>query len=294
MKTAKLSAEIKKSENIQTAFFWGLWFINAFATAVFGAEYLPSLFSQLVGWLPAGDWISAILAVVASLVVFDVAFKCWDEVGKTAETSTQHNAAAVGEWSSFAGSLVYTAITFATYVFPDIITTSTASFLSGAGGLIFITQVVVHLVLMKIWVANGVEAREHKMRTKATAATQSEKLAFQDNVLTKALLIAKGKTDDQAESLAETLGHLWASSMVADAQNYQPDKRKDAPQVLIEANAPLDPPEAPPSAQPQAAQPVPQWEEIPVTQAVERVRPEPSLNGHGHPRPNSHPSPFGD
>lgn len=314
MKPVKLSADIKKSENIQKAFFWGLWFINAFATAVFGAEYLPSLFSPLVSWLPGGDAISSILAVIASLVVFDVAYQCWASVGEGAETSSQRNAAVAGEWTSFLGSLAYTAITFATYVFPNIITSSTAAFLSGLGGFVFIAQVVTHLVLAKTYLANSIDARKRKTQTKTNAAIQSEQLAYHEEVIKQALLVTKGTIDAQVKGLSEILGADWAEDAVNAVLQFRPEKPKEitataAPTVIEgEKEAPAaQPAQASPNLAENAArvaQPPTQTEPPPATEEEEEGMPVSQfvgivgqyLNGHGHgpSRPNSTPSPFGD
>jgi hypothetical protein len=306
----KLASVIQKETAVKTAFFWGLWAINAFATAVFGAQYLPSLFSELTSWLPAGDALAMGLAILSSLVVFDVAFKCWQYVGTTAETSTQRMAAVVGEWTSFIGSLAYTVITLSTVVFPVMATAETTAFMTTLGGVIFIFEVALHLVLMKVWAANSIEARELDMETEEAAAVQTERLAYRRKVVGMALLLAKGGAEAEAERLASMMGNGWAVQMTDIAT---PDQ-KQLPPNTIEGEKPqpaaqpaqtrpnlpenearvAQPPievEAPPVAR--REEPQEEWEEIPVYQVVERVRPEPYLNGHGssHPKPAS---PFGD
>jgi hypothetical protein len=295
----QLASESKRKESIKTTFFWVMWGLNAVATATFGATYLPALFRPLAAFMPGTEVLASLLAVIASLAVFDAAYKAWQVIGRTAETSPQRMAANLGEWSAFVGSLAYTVIVMSTFVFPNMLTRETTAFLQAAGGIIFIGQVALHLILMKVWMANGVQERRLDLTTEMTTQLESEKLAYQKDVMTKALLKAKGGADKEAEDMAHILGQQWSVVMVSgvkaeqkalppitEGEAQEPPARHqpaETSRVLPESDrGAVDTPNAP---EPPQSDPWEEWEEIPVTQEVQRIRPTvpvPSQNGY-HP-----------
>ena len=240
MNENQLVTESTANKSYSKITFMAFWIISASTTYLFGATYLATMWSGIVGIIPldAGiiQVVSSLLGGFSALLLLDIAYIRWQHIGrKCSQSSAQIKYAKIAETASFYISLSYSGTVLISTAFKQLTTPSLLVGIEWYGLITIVGIVTLHLICYRQWQATEPSVAVETAKAKIAGMMQDEQLQFKEDVAKAGLLEARKLVQEQSKSIATSLAVGWSQELI-NSILPQATQAPQAPQTSLQVS----------------------------------------------------------